>query len=151
MFGRDPFSEIEKMMMEVFSTAAPMSRMTYKMGSTGGMGVEISGKGYLPITLIEGDDTIKVMAMLPGVNKEDIVINAIGDTLELRAKRAPMMVTESERVIYSEIPEDEEIYRTIKLPTPVKESNSSAKFENGMLIISLPKAETSVKKGINIE
>lgn len=148
MFGRDPFSDIEKLMAEMFMS--PMTGRT-TMRTMSSSGIEISGKGYMPITLIEGDDHIKVIAMLPGVNKEDIVVNAIGDTLEIRAKRAPLMVTESERVIYSEISEDEEIYRTIKLPATVKEENSSGKFENGMLIIELPKSEVSIKKGINIE
>ncbi|EHP85002.1 Hsp20/alpha crystallin family protein [Methanotorris formicicus] len=149
MFGRDPFSEIEKMMMEMFMTPFGASRMTYKIG--GGTSIEVSGKGFMPITVIEGDEHVKVIAMLPGVNKEDIVLNAVGDTLEIRAKRQPLMITESERIIYSEIPEDEEIYRTIKLPATVKEENASAKFENGMLIATLPKAEKSIKKGINIE
>ena len=148
MFGRDPFSDIEKLMAEMFMS--PMAGMaTMRTMSSGGL--EISGKGYMPITLIEGDNHIKVIAMLPGVNKEDIVVNAIGNTLEIRAKRAPLMITESERVIYSEISEDEEIYRTIKLPATVKEDSASAKFENGMLVIELPKSEVSIKKGIDIE
>jgi len=149
MFGREPFSEIEKMMMEMFMAPFGTSRMTYRMG--GGASIEISGKGFMPIAVIEGDEHVKVVAMLPGVNKEDIVLNAVGDTLEIRAKKAPLMITESERIVYSEIPEDEELYRTIKLPATVKEENASAKFENGLLIVTLPKAETSVKKGINIE
>jgi HSP20 family protein len=148
MFGRDPFSDIEKLMAEMFM--APMAGMT-AMRTMNSSGIEISGKGYMPITLIEGDDHIKVIAMLPGVNKEDIVVNAIGNTLEIRAKRSPLMITESERIVYSEISEDEEIYRTIKLPATVKEDTASAKFENGMLIIELPKSEVSIKKGIDIE
>uniref|UniRef100_A9A7A1 Heat shock protein Hsp20 n=1 Tax=Methanococcus maripaludis (strain C6 / ATCC BAA-1332) TaxID=444158 RepID=A9A7A1_METM6 len=154
MFGRDPkdpFSEIFKVFgmgvpMEGFG--GPMGKSMFQMSS---MGLEISGKGFMPITLIEGDETIKIIAMVPGVNKNDIVINAIGETLELRAKRAPMAIMESEKVIYSEVPEDEEIYKTIKLPAPVKEGNSSAKFENGMLIVTLPKAEKAKRTGIDIE
>ena len=148
MFGRDPFSDIEKLMAEMFMS--PMAGMA-TMRTMSSAGLEISGKGYMPITLIEGDDHIKLIAMLPGVNKEDIVVNAIGNTLEIRAKRVPLMITESERVIYSEISEDEEIYRTIKLPATVKEDTASAKFENGMLVIELPKSEVSIKKGIDIE
>ena len=148
MFGRDPFSDIEKLMAEMFMS--PMAGMA-TMRTMSSAGLEISGKGYMPITLIEGDDHIKLIAMLPGVNKEDIVVNAIGNTLEIRAKRAPLMITESERVVYSEISEDEEIYRTIKLPATVKEDTASAKFENGMLVIELPKSEVSIKKGIDIE
>jgi len=154
MFGRDPkdpFSEIFKVFgmgvpMEGFG--GPMGKSMFQMNS---MGLEISGKGFMPITLIEGDETIKVIAMVPGVTKNDIVINAIGETLELRAKRAPMAIMESEKIIYSEVPEDEEIYKTIKLPAPVVEGNSSAKFENGMLIVTLPKAEKAKRTGIDIE
>ncbi|CAB3288156.1 Small heat shock protein HSP16.5 [Methanocaldococcus lauensis] len=147
MFGRDPFDSLfERMFKEFFAT--PISGSTVVQSS---FGIQISGKGFMPISIIEGDDHIKVIAWLPGVNKEDIVLNAVGDTLEIRAKRSPLMITESERIIYSEIPEDEEVYRTIKLPAHVKEENASAKFENGVLVVTLPKAETSIKKGINIE
>ena len=147
MFGRDPFDTLfERMFKELFAT--PMTGTTMIQSSTG---VQISGKGFMPISIIEGDKHIKVIVWLPGVNKEDIVLNAIGDTLEIRAKRSPLMITESERIVYSEIPEEEEIYRTIKLPCNVKEDDASAKFENGVLVVTLPKAESSIKKGINIE
>ncbi|MBW9222227.1 Hsp20/alpha crystallin family protein [Methanothermococcus sp. SCGC AD-155-C09] len=149
MFGRDPFSEIEKLMAEMLMS--PMGGVSSRRTITSG-GLEISGSGYMPITLIEGDNNIKVIAMIPGVNKEDIVVNSVGNTLEIRAKRAPLMVTESERIIYSEIPEDEgEVYRIIKLPATVKEDSASAKYENGILIVDLPKSEVSIRRGINIE
>nr|4ELD_A Chain A, Small heat shock protein HSP16.5 [Methanocaldococcus jannaschii DSM 2661]4ELD_B Chain B, Small heat shock protein HSP16.5 [Methanocaldococcus jannaschii DSM 2661] len=161
MFGRDPFDSLfERMFKEFFAT--PMTGTTMIQSSTPlppaaiespavAAGIQISGKGFMPISIIEGDQHIKVIAWLPGVNKEDIILNAVGDTLEIRAKRSPLMITESERIIYSEIPEEEEIYRTIKLPATVKEENASAKFENGVLSVILPKAESSIKKGINIE
>jgi HSP20 family protein len=148
MMGRDPF--FEKILSE-FLGGAPMGMTTMTSMSSMGSGIEISGKGQMPITLIEGDGNIKIIAMVPGIAKEDIVINAIGDTLEIRAKRTPLMITESERIIYSEIPEDEEIYRTIKLPATVKEDSAKAKYENGILIVELPKSEISIKKGIDIE
>ncbi len=147
MFGRDPFDSLfDRMFKEFFSM--PMSG-TLSMQSS--FGIQISGQGFMPLSIIEGDDHIKIIAWLPGVNKEDIIVNAVGDTVEIRAKRSPLMVTESERIIYSEIPEEEEIYRNIKLPAVVKEENATAKYENGVLYITLPKAETSKKRGINIE
>ncbi|ABR55402.1 heat shock protein Hsp20 [Methanococcus vannielii SB] len=154
MIGRDPkdpFSEIFKMFgmsfpMEGFG--GPMTRTMFQMGTAG---LEISGKGYMPLTIIEGDESIKIIALIPGVNKSDIVINAVGDTLELRAKKAPLAIMESEKIIYSEVAEDEEIYKTIKLPAHVKEGKSSAKFENGILTIALPKTEKSLRTGIDIE
>ncbi|MBW9224090.1 Hsp20/alpha crystallin family protein [Methanothermococcus sp. SCGC AD-155-E23] len=151
MFGRDPFSEIERLMAEMFMTTPMMGVSVPGRRPMVSTGIEISGKGFMPIAIIEGDENIKVIAMLPGVNKEDIALNAIGDTLEIRAKRTPLMVTESERIIYSEIPEEEEVYRVIKLPVTVREDAASAKFENGLLVVNLPKTETSIRRGINIE
>ncbi|WP_423792822.1 Hsp20/alpha crystallin family protein [Methanocaldococcus indicus] len=147
MFGRDPFDSLfERMFREMFSM--PIGGSSIIQTS---YGIQISGQGFMPLAIIEGDNHIKVVAWLPGVAKEDIVVNAVGDTLEIRAKRSPLMVTESERVIYSEIPEDEEVVRNIKLPCVVKEEDASAKYENGVLYITLPKAESSKKRGINIE
>ncbi|ENN96350.1 heat shock protein Hsp20 [Methanocaldococcus villosus KIN24-T80] len=148
MFGRDPFDSLfERMFREFFSM--PMGSSTTIMQTS--RGIQISGSGFMPISIIEGDDHLKVIAWLPGVNKEDIVLNAVGDSLEIRAKRSPLMITESERIIYSEIPEEEEIYRNIKLPAVVKEDKASAKFENGVLTVILPKAESSRRKGIRID
>jgi len=150
MLGRDPF--FEKILSE-FIGGTPMGMSSSFSSSLGGSGInlEISGKGNMPISIVERDDALKIIALLPGANKEDIVVNAIGDTLEIRAKKMPMLLTESEKMIYSEIPEDEEIYRIIKLPATVKEDSAKAKYENGILIVELPKTEVSIKKGIDVE
>ncbi|MBP2173169.1 Hsp20/alpha crystallin family protein [Methanococcus voltae] len=155
MFGRDsndPFDIIKSM-----GFMGGMTDLGSAFGSMGSKkhvrmnGLEIQGEGFMPITIIDGDESIKIMAFLPGVEKNNIVINAVGNSIELRAKRQPLAVTESENVIYNEMSSEEDAYRMITLQTPVKENESKAKFENGMLTLVLPKSEISIKKGIDIE
>ncbi|MCS3901847.1 Hsp20/alpha crystallin family protein [Methanococcus voltae] len=154
MFGRDtdPFDIIKSMgfmtgMGDISSSFGSFgSKKHVKIGN-----LEIQGEGFMPITVIDGDESIKIMAFLPGVEKNNIIINAVGNSIELRAKREPLAITESENVVYNEMSSEEDAYRMITLQSPVKESDSKAKFENGMLTLVLPKSEVSIKKGIDIE
>ena len=76
---------------------------------------------------------------LPGINKEDIEINLKEDMLEISAKTRKEKETE-EGYIRKER-EYTHFYRAVRLPTSIKEEGSTAKIENGVLTITLPKME----------
>jgi HSP20 family protein len=91
-------------------------------------------------------DTI-VTADLPGVEKSDIRINVRDNTLEISAEKKIVRENEDEGYIRRERGHTR-FYRAIRLPTPVDESRAGAIFNNGVLEITLPKAEK--KAGSNI-
>ena len=97
------------------------------------------GKIFTPaVDIKEEEDKLVVTTDLPGINKEDIEINLKEDMLEISAKSGKEKETEEEGYIRKERAYTR-FYRTVRLPTGVKEEGSTAKIENGVLTIMLPK------------
>ncbi|MCO5380727.1 MAG: Hsp20/alpha crystallin family protein [Methanosarcina sp.] len=125
----DPFEEIRKTqerLNQLFEDFMPMEEW-------GG------GKVYTPaIDIKDEEDKLVVTTDLPGINKEDVEINLKEDMLEISAKSGKEKETEEEGYVRRERAYTR-FYRTVRLPTSVKEEGSTAKIENGVLTITLPK------------
>jgi HSP20 family protein len=125
----DPFEEIRKTqerLNQLFEDFIPMEEW-------GG------GKVYTPaIDIKDEEDKLVVTTDLPGINKEDVEINLKEDMLEISAKSGKEKETEEEGYVRRERAYTR-FYRAIRLPTSVKEEGSTAKIENGVLTITLPK------------
>ncbi|MDI3497444.1 archaeal heat shock protein Hsp20 [Archaeoglobus sp.] len=87
------------------------------------------------VDVIETDNEIQIIAEMPGVNKDDIELNATETTLEIRAEG-----------------ENRKYYETVELPAEVDPDSAKARYNNGVLEVILKKKtpKTSGKK-IKIE
>jgi HSP20 family protein len=125
----DPFEEIrrtQEKLNQMFEDFMPMEEW-------GG------GKVYTPaIDIKDEEDKLVVTTDLPGINKEDVEINLKEDMLEIRAKSGKEKETEEEGYLRRERAYTR-FYRAVRLPTSVKDEGSTAKMENGVLTITLPK------------
>ena len=110
------------------------------------------GKVFTPaVDIKDEDDKLVVTTDLPGINKEDVNINLKEDMLEISAKSGKEQEKEEEGYIRKERSYTR-FYRAVRLPTSVKEEGSTAKMENGVLTIALPKMKLEEpKKKIQIE
>ena len=103
----------------------------------------------LPLDISENDNEFIVKASLPGIRPEDVQITVHGDTLTIRGE----MKAEQEK-------KDEHYHlrerryglfqRTVRLSAPVVADQAQAEFENGVLTLTLPKAEEAKPKQIKI-
>ena len=127
----DPFEEIRKtqeLLNLLFEDFMPMKKL-------GG------GNVFTPaIDIKEEENKLLITTDLPGINKEDIEINLKEDMLEISAKTGKEKETEEEGYIRKER-EHTHFYRAVRLPSSVKEEGSTAKIDNGVLTITLPKME----------
>lgn len=103
-----------------------------------------------PIDMYETDTEVVIRASLPGVKPEDVDITAGVDTVTLRAEVKRDEAIKSERYVCQEI-EYGQIVRTVPLPMAVRAGEAEAHFENGMLVLKLPKAEEAKIKHIPIK
>lgn len=102
------------------------------------------------IDITENENESVVVAELPGVNKEDIAISVENGWLTLKGERKATESAEVKRVLHREIAY-EPFSRSIKLPHPVNVNTISAELTNGILKISLPKAEEIRARAIEIK
>ena len=102
------------------------------------------------VDIFEKGDDMVISAELPGVTKEDIDMHVEGNTLTLRGERK----REAEHAD-GETYRMERVYgsfaRSFKLPKTVDATRIAASFSNGVLTITLPKAEQSKPKKIDIK
>jgi Molecular chaperone (small heat shock protein) len=125
----DPFEEIRR-------TQERLNQLFEDFMPAEGLG---GGKVFTPaVDIKDEDDKLVVTTDLPGINKEDIEINLKEDMLEISAKSGKEKETEEEGYIRKERSYTR-FYRAVRLPTSVKEEGSTAKMENGVLTIMLPK------------
>lgn len=103
-----------------------------------------------PATDITESESAYLLSLdLPGMKTEDISIEVKEDKLHITGVRASDR-NESSRVHYSERVFGE-FNRAFKLPKDVNESGISARFEHGVLLVEIPKAEKAQPRKITIE
>jgi HSP20 family protein len=102
------------------------------------------------IDLYQTADEVVVNAAMPGLKADDVQISITADVLTLRGefkqdddkKEATYHIREHRYGSFE---------RSIMLPTDVQTEKAKADFENGVLTITLPKAETVKPKTISVK
>lgn len=108
---------------------------------------------YRPATdIIEREDGYHILLDMPGVDKNDLVIDLNKQELTISGKTTyPADPEEVEGRKYSHVEfGGAEYRRTFTLSDTVDREKISAKMENGVLRLSLPKAEKARPKKIEI-
>jgi HSP20 family protein len=100
----------------------------------------------------EDGDRFVVHAELPGVNKDDVHVEIDGPIVTLRAElRQHDAQTKDERLLRSERYYGA-VSRSFQLPADVDNTTASAKLDNGVLTLTLPKRrETPSAKRLQID
>jgi HSP20 family protein len=92
----------------------------------------------VPVSIYEDSASLHVRAVLPGAERDKIHVEYLEGQLHLRAQR-----TEGE----GDAAETIQFQRSVLLPSEVQSSAITAKYENGILTVTLPKqAETTPQK-----
>lgn len=113
-------------------------------------------RGYAPanvfpsLNISEDENNLFVRAELPGVDSEDLDITIEEDTLVLKGERRAENVGEEASFHRREIQRGK-FSRAIALPTRIKRDAVEAKMENGLLMITLPKAEEVKPRQISVK
>ncbi len=112
--------------------------------------VPVSEKKYVPlVNMYEKDNKFYLEAQLPGIKKEDINIEIDGNYLNLSAESCEENKADNDKYYKKEIIQGKFV-RSFKFPEHVDKDKLSAKFENGILKIELPKGEEVKPKQITI-
>ena len=107
--------------------------------------------GWMPsIDLHEDENQLVLKAELPGMKKEDIEISLHGDVLTLAGERKEDVAHEKTEVYRAERFLGK-FQRTLTLPVPVDAGNVLASYKNGVLTVTLPKAEQAKPKQIEVK
>jgi HSP20 family protein len=102
------------------------------------------------VDIYETADTIVMKAELPGVAREDIQIQIDGNTLTLKGERRFARDVQEESYLRIERAYGS-FHRSFGLPATVQQENVRAVLKDGVLELTLPKAEGSKPKRISVD
>ena len=102
------------------------------------------------IDMYQTDNEVVVKASIPGVKAEEVQINITGDVLSLKGE-IKHEEERNDRAWHIREQRFGSFERSVALPTAVKSDKAEAVFENGVLTITLPKADEVKPRTINIK
>jgi HSP20 family protein len=101
------------------------------------------------VEVLEQDGLVVVRADVPGMNKDDINIEVVGDALVISGERCQEREQNEGGVYRSECVYGR-FYRAVPLPEGIDPEQAKANFKNGVLEIKIPAPEQSRSRRIQI-
>ena len=139
----DPFSEMTSLrdaMSQLFERSLVPPMGTFGRMLTAPMAVHAEGDNYV------------IEMALPGVKPDAVEVSVLGNQLTVRGE-FPGAVEEQQQgrqQLHRELPRGQ-FERTVTLPTEVDADKAQARFEHGMLQLTVPKAEAAKRRRITIQ
>ena len=127
--------QLQREMNRLFSTFSPERTST--------------AAGYPAMNVWADEDSVLITAEVPGVDPKDIDVSVLGDTLTLSGVRNPEDVPEGARYHRRERGSGK-FTRNLKMPYIVDTKKVDAKFKNGVLHITMPRAEDDKPRKITV-
>src|SRR5215210_8960517 len=92
------------------------------------------------IDVSETEKELKICAELPGVTEKDVEVTLNDDVLTIRGEKKVERTNEQENYHFVERSYGT-FQRSLRVPYPVEPDQVQARFEHGVLTVTLPKAE----------
>jgi HSP20 family protein len=134
-------------MREMVRMSDAMDRLFENIYGQSMLDNELSGAPS--VDMYQTENEIVVKASLAGMKADDIQISVVGEVLTLRGEATSEQ--EVKEVSYHmRERRSGKFSRSIPLPSPVQSDKAKAEFENGVLTLTLPKAEEMRPKTITV-
>lgn len=111
--------------------------------------LNVSPPAFPALNVWVNQDNVVVTAELPGLSADDLDISIVNDTVTLGGKR---VIPAGDNINYHRRERNEGPFsRTLQFPFRIDSDNVQALFLNGVLQLTLPKAEADKPKKIAIK
>ena len=102
------------------------------------------------LDMFETESDVVIKATLPGIKAEDVEINVTGEMLTIKGETKEKS-EHKEKAYHIREQRWGRFERSVPLPTTVLSDKAKAEFEDGILTITLPKAEEVKPKTITVK
>ena len=140
MMRWDPFKEIEEL----------QERLGRGMGYGMGRGAGRGEQTFAPLVDVwEDEEGLHFAVYLPGIDPDKVEVTAEEETLTVKAERP---FEQQENVAYHRVEGPYGTFvRSFSIPSVYDLSKVAAKFKNGVLYLSVPRAEETKPRKIQVE
>jgi HSP20 family protein len=139
----EPFREIDSLQKEMnrlFEALTPAS-----IGNGEKMGLSF----IPPAEITETPDAVQLKLEIPGMTADDLNVEVTADSLTVNGERKSGSKTEENGVTRTEFRYGK-FHRQIPLPVRVNNGDVKAEYKDGILNITLPKAEEEKNKVVKV-
>lgn len=147
----NPYQEIERTFDDLFGRDSFNRPLWDVRPLRDEMDGEVATAAWRPaVNVYEDDSTLHIEAQLPGIDMKDVNLSVNDHTLELSGERKMEREDRKEGYLLKEARYGT-FSRTFTLPSYVDPDKAQARYDRGVLTISVPKAERAKPKVIPIE
>ncbi len=129
------FDELRRSMNELFERASPM---TVRRGGV-----------FPPVNLYEVADAYVLTAELPGLTADDISVSLERNAVTLGGERK--VERPADASLHRAERQGGSFRRTIELPVEIDPEKTEATYQNGLLVLRLPKAAEHAPRRVNVK
>jgi HSP20 family protein len=134
---------------EVMSLRQAMDRL-FEDSFVGLPRLTLSGSGEFPIDIYQDKKNLVVKAALPGVKPEELDITIADNILTIKGEHKAEQETKEDDYPYRER-YDGTFSRSVAIPAKVKSEKAEATFEEGVLTLTLPKADEIKPRQVKVK
>src|ERR671911_391503 len=116
----------------------------------GEQGDVITSTWFAPTDVSEDANSLRITMELPGVDPDDVRLSLENNILTIRGEKRQQIDQKNERVHRFERTYGT-FERTFVLPSTVDPDQIEARYDNGVLLISIPKAERAKPREIRVK
>jgi HSP20 family protein len=139
----EPFREVESLQKE-------MNRLFDRLVPTDAGNGEKMGLSFIPAAEItETPEAVQIKLEIPGMEAKDLNLEVTADSLTINGERKSEIKTEEEGFTRTEFRYGK-FHRVIPLPVQVDNNNVTAEYKDGILNLTLPKAEEEKNKVVKV-
>jgi HSP20 family protein len=145
----NPWREMEELRREIdraferFGLEVPLFRSAFLPGR--------GTRDYPLVNLYEDPEAVRVEALAPGVDPRSFNVSVARDTLTLSGEKRRAEGDMKPEAFHREERGAGKFSRTIQLPAEVDDSRVEAAYRDGLLLITLPKAEKAKPRRISVQ
>jgi|SRR5579859_52806 len=139
---------------ELWSLRDAMNRLMEESFVVPSMLGELRGSGRswgLAVDMFETDDHLVVRASVPGIKPENLDITVQGETLTIKGELKEEQEEKQQGRYHVRERRQGAFSRTLTLPFPIQSDKVEATFDNGVLTLTLPKAEELKPRSIKVQ
>jgi HSP20 family protein len=111
----------------------------------------MNGQSSFKVDVKDCKDHYEIQAELPGVNKKDIKVEVEDDKVTVSAETQKIKEEKADEKVISSERYYGWLSRTVRLDQSVKGDGSTAKFDNGILTLTLPKLNNQHGRFITVQ
>lgn len=104
----------------------------------------------LAVDVEETPDAYRIHASVPGVKQDEVAISLLGSTVTIRGERPEQRCESQDARWLIRERQSGAFQRSITLPGAIDGDNAAADFVNGVLTVTLPKAERDRVRQITV-